>query len=136
MGTSSAQAIFYIRIYYPALRLICRAWVRCGGFWSGMRNDAIEVKWDAEPSAHRSLPTEAANADVAVERKPALKDYLGNHWIQAGLVLILFGWGPVMGNSPSCRNWPMAGSKSQSVRAGTSVHLYIFRHHLSGDRCV
>lgn len=33
-----------VRLYDPGLRRIRRAWVRCGGFWSGMSSDEVEVR--------------------------------------------------------------------------------------------
>jgi hypothetical protein len=93
-GTSKAQAIFHVRLYDPKLHRIRHAWVRCGGFWSGMSSDAVEVRW-AEDSAADSSPAGTVNTRAAAGSRPALKDYLDSHWIKAGLMLIVLGWGPL-----------------------------------------
>jgi hypothetical protein len=92
--TSKAQALFHVRLYDPELRRIRRAWVRCGGFWSGMSSDEVVVSWE-ERSAADSLPAGAPHTRAAAAGRPALKDYLDSHWVKAGLALVVLGWGPL-----------------------------------------
>jgi hypothetical protein len=92
--TSKAQTVFHVRLYDPGLRRIRRAWVRCGGFWSGMSSDEVEVRWE-EHSVTDSLPVGAVNDRAAVGSRPTLIDYLDSHWIKAGLALVVLGWEPL-----------------------------------------
>jgi hypothetical protein len=44
--TSSAQRVFHVTVRMPdgGTR---GGWVRCGGFWGGLLQDRVEVRWDA-----------------------------------------------------------------------------------------
>lgn len=70
-----------------------------------MSSHQIDVRWGDEefgqsgsPSKQLSSPLLAgeAHAGVGEVRKPAISVYLGNRWIQVGLVLVVAGWGPLL----------------------------------------
>jgi len=37
-----------------------------------------------------------------------MKEYLKNVWVKVGLVLVVFGWGPLWMIVLTCNNWPLA----------------------------
>lgn len=49
--TSKGQVLFKVVVRKRIRDGVTRSgWVRCGGFWTGLWSDDVEVRWDDEPA--------------------------------------------------------------------------------------